>query len=291
MTADQFGALLGSWEIHLRAERKSPQTVKIYGDGVRAFLHWCDRAGIEPALDRATVNKFTAGLLDEGAAASTARSRQLAVRRFSSWLAEEGETGRDELLGLKPPALDKAVVPKLSGAELAALLKACHGKAFMDRRDEAIIRVAVETAARAEEILAMETGDIDLRRGLATIRRGKGGRGRRVPFGPQTAQALDRYLRLRRAHRLAGTPPLWLGDRGKDLGTTGCGTPWTAAPAPPGSPDSTFTGCDTPRRRGGWPPADPRAASWPWPAGGPGTCSTATCRTPRWTAPPTSPAA
>jgi integrase/recombinase XerD len=134
------------------------------------------------------------------------------VRRFSAWLADEGETGRDELLGLKPPALDKANVPKLSDGELAALLKACQGKAFMDRRDEAVVRLAIETAARAEEILALEVSDIDLRRGLATVRRGKGGRGRRSPFGPQTAQALDRYLRLRRAHRLAGTPALWLGE-------------------------------------------------------------------------------
>ena len=212
-----LAALLGSWEIALRAERKSPQTIKIYGDGVRAFLRWCRDAGLDPALDRATVNKFTAALLDHGDAAATARSRQLSVRRFSSWLADEGETGRDELLGLKPPALDKANVPKLSGAELTALLKACQGKTFMDRRDEAIIRLALETAARAEEILAMTVTDVDLRRGLATIRRGKGGRGRRTPFGPQTAQALDRYMRLRRAHRLAGTPALWLGDRGKAL--------------------------------------------------------------------------
>jgi integrase/recombinase XerD len=221
MTSDQLGALLGSWEIHLRAERKSPQTVETYGEGVRAFLHWCGRAGLDPVLDRATVNKFTAGLLDGGAAASTARSRQLAVRRFSGWLAEEEEIPRDELLGLKPPKLDKAVVPKLSGAELAALLKACHGKAFMDRRDEAIIRLSVESAARAEEILAMEITDVDLRKGTAVIRRGKGGRGRRVPFGPQTAQALDRYMRLRHSHRLAGTPALWLGDRGKGFGYHG----------------------------------------------------------------------
>jgi integrase/recombinase XerD len=217
MNGEQIRTLLGSWEIHLRAERKSPQTVKIYGDGMRAFLRWCDRAGVGPALDRPTVNKFVSALLDEGTAAATARSRQLSVRRFSAWLADEGEIPRDELLGLKPPALDKANVPKLSDAELAALIKACQGKAFMDRRDEAIVRLAIETAARAEEILAMETGDVDLRRGLATIRRGKGGRGRRAPFGPQTAQALDRYMRLRRAHRLAGTPALWLGDRGKDF--------------------------------------------------------------------------
>jgi len=36
-----------------------------------------------------------------------------------------------------------------------------------------------------------------------------------VPFGPQTARAIDRYLRTRRSHRLAGGPDLWLGDRGK----------------------------------------------------------------------------
>jgi len=47
------------------------------------------------------------------------------------------------------------------------------------------------------------------------VRRGKGGKGRTVPFGPQTGRALDRYMRLRRAHRLAESAPLWLGDRGK----------------------------------------------------------------------------
>jgi integrase/recombinase XerD len=216
-----LAGLLGSWEIHLRAERKSPQTVKIYGDGVRSYLRWCARNDVGPALDRATVNKFVADLLDHGTAATTARSRQLSVRRFSGWLADEGEIPRDELLGLKPPALDKANVPKLEDAELAALIKACQGKTFRDRRDEAIVRLAIETAARAEEILGMQFADVDLRRGLATIRRGKGGRGRRTPFGPQTSQSLDRYMRLRRAHRLAGTPPLWLGDRGKGLGYYG----------------------------------------------------------------------
>jgi integrase/recombinase XerD len=39
-----------------------------------------------------------------------------------------------------------------------------------------------------------------------------------VPFGPQTARALDRYLRLRRQHRLADTPALWLGDQGRGFG-------------------------------------------------------------------------
>src|SRR5204863_9741412 len=42
-----------------------------------------------------------------------------------------------------------------------------------------------------------------------------------VPFAPQTARAIDRYLRLRRGHRLADTPALWLGAHGKTLGYSG----------------------------------------------------------------------
>lgn len=50
------------------------------------------------------------------------------------------------------------------------------------------------------------------------MRRGKGGKGRRVAVGSDTISAIDRYIRARRSHRLAGTPTLWLGDRGKEFG-------------------------------------------------------------------------
>lgn len=76
----------------------------------------------------------------------------------------------------------------------------------------------IETGARAGEVVAVTTDDVNLREGTVVIRRGKGGKGRTVPIGPQTVRSIDRYLRLRRAHRLADTPPLWLGDRGKGFG-------------------------------------------------------------------------
>jgi integrase len=44
---------------------------------------------------------------------------------------------------------------------------------------------------------------------------------RTVGFGPQVAAALDRYLRARRAHRLAATPALWLGEQGRQFGYQG----------------------------------------------------------------------
>ena len=53
---------------------------------------------------------------------------------------------------------------------------------------------------------------------MAVITKGKGGKARRVPFGPRTGAAVDRYLRARRRHRLASTPVLWLGQGGKEFG-------------------------------------------------------------------------
>ncbi|MEV0749494.1 tyrosine-type recombinase/integrase [Streptomyces sp. RTGN2] len=210
---------LDSWILHLSAERKSPQTLKTYGDGVRAFIRWAESSGRDPVLDRPTVNAFVGALLDGGATASTARSRQLAVRRFSAWLAAEGETDTDPLVSLKPPKLDDPVIPELDEDQLRALIKACAASNdFRARRDEAIVRLMAETGIRSGEVVAMTVGDVDLKTGVAIVRLGKGGKGRSIPFGPQTARAIDRYLRVRRQHRMASLDALWLGDRQKGFG-------------------------------------------------------------------------
>lgn len=219
--------LLRSWLLSLRADKKSPQTIKSYGDGVRFYLAYCAEHDLDP-LARHSLRAWVVDLLDGGAQASTARSRQLAVRRFTSWLAEEGEIPADPMLGMKAPQLDSKVIEPLSDDELRAMLKACavpkgatSGEALRHRRDEALIRLMAETGARAGEAAALALEDVDLIGGSVIIRRGKGGKGRTVPVGPQTAQAIDRYMRVRRHHRLASTPALWLGDRGKPFGYDG----------------------------------------------------------------------
>ena len=216
-----LAALLPSWELSLRAERKAPATVKSYGDGVRGFLTWCTETGTPPVLDKAAVNGFTAALLEAGREPATVRARQLGLRRFAAWLTEEGEIPADPLIGLKAPKLDAKVIEPLTETQIKALLKACSGPDMRDKRDEAIIRFMVETGTRAGETVALGVTDVDLAAGMAIVRRGKGGKGRAVPFGPQTARAIDRYRRARATHRLAGTPALWLGDRGKPFAYDG----------------------------------------------------------------------
>ena len=213
--APDLAELLPSWQLAMRAERKSPATVSSYTEGVLAFLRWCEAAGVTPEITKTAVMAFTADLLDRGAEASTARSRYMALRRYAAWLAEEGEIDSNPLLGVKPPKLDNKVVNALTDDQLRLLIKACAGKDIMDRRDEAIVRLMVETGLRAGEVIAIRVSDVDLQQGQATVRRGKGGKGRVVPFGSQTAAAIDRYIRARRSHRLSGTEALWLGGNGQ----------------------------------------------------------------------------
>lgn len=213
--------LLKSWLRHLAAEHKSKATIELYRRGVEAFLTWCAESGVRTELDRSTVTSFVGDLLATGREPATARAYQLSVRLFAAWLVDEGELPTDPLVGLRPPKLDVKVTPVLSDDQVKALVTACQGKSFRDRRDEALVRLMVETGIRAGEAVALTVDDVDLDAGMATIVRGKGGKGRRVPFGPQTARSLDRYLRLRRGHKLARSGRLWLSDNGRGFSYDG----------------------------------------------------------------------
>ena len=221
MPHPDLAELAESWLVHLRAERKSPSTLRIYRAGVKAYLAWCQENGQPAILDRNLLAGFTAELLDQGAEPATAQARHLAVRRFARWLAKEGELAEDPLAGMRPPKLDAKVVPVLSDDELRRLVKACEGKTLRDRRDEALVRLMLETGLRAGEVVALRVEDVDVGGGTLLVRRGKVGGGRLVPFSAQTARALDRYLRLRRGHDLAHEPNLWLGEHASRLGYDG----------------------------------------------------------------------
>lgn len=202
--------LLDSWVIALKAEHKSSNTVRAYESSVRQYL------GRFEVLDKRMARAWLASM----SSPTTANLRGRALKRFSAWLVEEGEIEADPLLGLKVPSPAEALVPKLLQVEIERLIEKC-GKDFRGRRDAALIHFGLETGARAEEVLNLRLGDIDQGRQVAQITRGKGGRPRLVPYGPETARSLDRYLRSRRRHPRASSPWLWITDKSEHLSYQG----------------------------------------------------------------------
>src|SRR5216684_2613685 len=137
----------------------------------------------------------------------TIRTYTAGLAAFTRWCEREG----------RAPDLDRAAVEAFTADQVKAMLATCGTRDFHDIRDAAIIRLMTESMVRAGELLGMQAAEVNIREGSALVRRGKGGRGRVVPFGPQTGRALDRYSRARRRHPLAASPPYWLAGRGRVL--------------------------------------------------------------------------
>ena len=206
--------LIDSWVIALLAERKAAETIDTYRKGIRGYARWCDATERPRLLSHEGFKQYLADLVAAGRLADASiASRHITVRQFSAWLALEEDVA-DPLLLVSGPKVDEKIVLPLTDVELAALFAACKGFAFMDRRDEALARFIGQCGTRASETLTMTISGTSVAAGT-TVVTGKGGKERIVGFGPQTARAIDRYLRARRTHRLAATDALWLGDRGK----------------------------------------------------------------------------
>ena len=115
------------------------------------------------------------------------------------------------------------------------MLKACDGTTLRDKRDNAIVALLSETGLRAAELLALDITDIDLDACLLAVRKGKGGKSRRVVSLRPPRPASTATSRARRhAIPRPAEGPLWISDRGKRLSYTGLVATLKARAAAPG---------------------------------------------------------
>ncbi len=210
-----YRVLADSFKRSLLAENKSPRTVEAYMEAVQQLGAFLLRNGMPAEVGhvrREHIEAFIANLLARFKPA-TASNRFRALQQFFKWAVEEGEIKRSPMANMKPPHVPEESPPVLSEEDLRKLLKACEGKDFIARRDTAIIRLLLDTGMRRAEAGALKVEDLDFEHNVAIVL-GKGRRQRACPFGRRTAQALDRYLRVRGQHRDAHREELWLGHAG-----------------------------------------------------------------------------
>jgi site-specific recombinase XerD len=210
---------LASFTRHLRAENKAPSTIVTYSKAVEqfeSFLAEPRRRRPRRVADvrREDVEAFLVERSDAGMRPATLSQRFRSLQQFFKWLAAEGEIDGSPMATMRPPQVPETPPPVLREAELRKLLDACAGTDFEDRRDNAIIRLFLDSGMRRGELAGLRVEDVDLDQEAAVVM-GKGRRPRACPFGHKTGQALDRYLRMRAKRPDAAEPWLWLGKRGR----------------------------------------------------------------------------
>ncbi|MEV6836817.1 tyrosine-type recombinase/integrase [Streptomyces sp. NPDC051133] len=231
-----IGPMAASWLRALKAQNKSENTIRIYGNATKQFAEFLldEENGYRPTIDkdRKSTGRAAPGDLDElhrehveayiaatikRTSPANAHQHYRALRTFFNWLEDEEEIDRTPMRTMKPPAVPEKEVPVIADDALGKLLKTCKGKTYADRRDTAIMMLFLDTGVRLSELSERRVGDLDLDMMVLRVL-GKGEKWRSVPFGRTCATALDRYMRAAAKHKgkpLTEDMWLWWGDRGQ----------------------------------------------------------------------------
>ncbi len=184
----------------------NPNTVASYSDAISLFLVFCaEKKKIRPEkltfqrINKSIVEEFCNWLETERKNSISTRNQRLgAIHAFFSYaMIEEPAYAalcRDILsIGMKK---QPQVPPKyLSIDELKLLLNLPDRASHQGRRDIVLLTLLYDTAARVQELIDLQVGDIHFKSYPTVALCGKGNKTRIVPIMPETAKMVDGYIK------------------------------------------------------------------------------------------------
>ncbi len=199
----------------LRSRRRSPATIEVYVRAILEYDRFATANGFPREADEVRRAHLEAFIEDQGTrlAPATASVRYTALGVFYKWLLAEQEITTHPMGSMEHPQVPETMPTVITEDQVLALLKACDGPTYRQRRDRAMLGVMADTGCRRAEIASMTLDAVD--RDQQTFRvTGKGSTTRTVFYSAPTGVALDRYLRVRDKHRAHGSDHVWLGSYG-----------------------------------------------------------------------------
>jgi site-specific recombinase XerD len=220
MSAMNLSEALDVFVLQLRADGRSPHTIKSYERHVGALLDWLDAQRRSTALDAITPQVLAEYLTSDDVRASarggarstsTVNAVRTSLRVVFGWLHDAGYVRvnparliRRAITSPSPPrALRDAQVDAL-----LALIDSARGEATS--RDGVLVRLLLATGMRLGSALALDIEDLDLATGTVTLRQVKRDRVERLFLGREIRGRLEALVTRRRG-------PLFRGPQGERL--------------------------------------------------------------------------
>ena len=209
-----------SYVVWLDRQPLAPRSAKAYRAQVGAYLRWLDKAE------------------DPGEALSRRDQRDWAVRDYKRWVKQEkgwSPASVNQALAaidnfyrsrsMGSPDVDREQLPQVSPRALdepeqRMLLRAVER--HPSARDRAIVILMLYTGLRLSELAALTVQDVAVtaRKGMVTVRSGKGDRYRKVPLNSACRAAVGEWLGHRAGFAAAKgstTDALWLSRLGTHM--------------------------------------------------------------------------
>lgn len=205
------------WQI---SKSHSKSTVAHYKDSFSKLMEFCTKNGLETVQDltRPLIRQWQVELLTE---ISPKFNRPLSQRTilgimvdtkaFLNWCVEEEYLDKNPIKAGDMPVVPSKLPTHITKEEWETLIELTSGKDSISRRNQAIIRILLDTGMRLNEISNLKLEDVDLNTGYVIVRKGKGQKQRKVMLGSKSLLALKKYLVMA---ELTPGESLWVGTQG-----------------------------------------------------------------------------
>ena len=190
-------ALNRYWD-YLRIERQmSPHTLTNYQHQLDAIIKILALQNIHAwtQVTPSVVRFILAESKKQGLKEKSLALRLSALRRFLSFLVQQGELKVNPATGISAPKQGKHLPKNMDGEQVQQLL-ANDSKEPIDIRDRAILELMYSSGLRLSELQGLDLNSINTRvREVRVI--GKGNKERVVPFGSYASHAIQEWLKVR----------------------------------------------------------------------------------------------
>lgn len=212
-----------------RSASCNARTLAWYESELKLFADWFKAHGVKRVrqLSKARLEEFDVDLKTRysyelgkpGKLLSpiTIRKKLLTLHTFLHWCRQEKLTRRDLAVWLPLPKFYKPL-PKAPSPEVLRQLFAVS----MSPLERALIYLLYDTGLRLGEVIALDLADVDVGRGIAYVRHGKGDKPRAVVFECEASGALSAWLSERKALAASGETAFFVNAYGLRLTDLRC---------------------------------------------------------------------
>ncbi len=196
--------MLDEFVSYLKSMSMSENTISAYRRDVGQFLDFIESKSIPPGeVDQKTLLEFLTHLTQRENKGSTKRRKMESVKAFYSAMRRMGQLKIDPFDGFDDmPKLEDNRGRALTEQEYRSLRDVVRGtRRKSSVRDYAILELVLQTGLRRAEVCSLTTDDVQFStrttQGNVRVRKGKGGKERKVVMNDAAAEALKGYLAVR----------------------------------------------------------------------------------------------
>lgn len=198
-----LASLIDEWFRRLEERAYSARTIESRKWALRMFLRWSEERDLRRAgqITRPILESYQRWLFHYRQAngkplgITTQRVRLGALQSFFAWLCRENALCANPAADLELPRKPAKTLPRsLTLEQVHAVLNVPDVGDPLGIRDRAILETLYAAGIRRSECVRIDLDDLDLQRGLLTVRKGKGQKDRVVPIGERAQYWLGQYL-------------------------------------------------------------------------------------------------